>query len=501
MSNRTVSTPAPPPASSEPRPSIQEGDVIQGKYRVMRVLGRGGMGVVVAAEHLQLRETVALKFLTKREDGDLKEFQSRFQREARITAKLRGEHVVRTLDFGLLEDGTPFMVMEFLEGVDLRQILRTQGPFPLERALHYMIQVCEGLAEAHGLGIVHRDLKPSNLFLTTSPDGSELIKVLDFGVSKLASLQEEGDEPLTATGVLLGSPRYMSPEQLQSQTEQVDMRSDVWALGTILYELLVGQPVFPGSAAPAICAQILGDKPLPRVKASRPEIPEAIDTILAGCLERNPAHRTPNVAVLAGQLLGVLGVPAEQLVARLSAMIERRSGTPGGGATLLSGSYPSISTLSFEGLGRSSSAPSSSSRVILSSPSMPTVAEGATFSSPPPAMPKAIPKSAPWIVLTVAGAALLGGAYWFQRSPSTPSAPTLSGMISSPVQPAPISSSPPPDPTLSAAAVPPLASSKATLETPPSKTADPPGKDPKTIRPPPPRPPPSGKSNVLDERL
>jgi serine/threonine-protein kinase len=479
--------------------------VIQGKYRVMRVLGRGGMGVVVAAEHLQLRETVALKFLTRRDEGDLKEFQGRFQREARITAKLRGEHVVRTLDFGLLDDGTPFMVMEFLEGVDLRQVLRTQGPFPLERGLLYMVQACEGLAEAHGLGIVHRDLKPSNIFLTTGLDGAELIKVLDFGVSKLASLQEEGDEPLTATGVLLGSPRYMSPEQLQSQTEQVDMRSDVWALGTILYELLIGQPVFPGGAAPAICAQILGDKPLPRVKASRPELPEALDTILAGCLERDPARRTPNVAVLAGQLLDVLGIPSEQVVVRLSAMIERRPGGLGG-ATLLSGSYPSTSSLGLDALGRSGSPSSSSSRIPVSSPSMPTAARGAALSTPPPGATKATTSAAPRIAIAVAAVALLGGAYWLQRAPSSGPTPAASVAALPPPSaeppPAPVASSAPSPPETSTAATP--AASLAVSASPePPRTAEPPRKDPRSPRPPPqPRPPPPpGKGNVLDERL
>ncbi len=502
MSDRTVSTAASPPLP-EPRASIQEGDVIQGKYRVMRVLGRGGMGVVVAAEHLQLRETVALKFLTRRDEGDLKEFQGRFQREARITAKLRGEHVVRTLDFGLLDDGTPFMVMEFLEGVDLRQVLRTQGPFPLERALLYTVQACEGLAEAHGLGIVHRDLKPSNIFLTTGLDGAELIKILDFGVSKLASLQEEGDEPLTATGVLLGSPRYMSPEQLQSQTEQVDMRSDVWALGTILYELLIGQPVFPGGAAPAICAQILGDKPLPRVKASRPELPEAIDTILAGCLERDPARRTPNVAVLAGQLLDVLGVPSEQLVTRLSAMIERRPGGPGG-AALLSGSYPSTSSLGLDTLGRTAP-PSSSSRVPVSSPSMPTVAGGAALSTPPPGATKATTGTVPKIAAAVAVVALLGGVYWLQRTPSPAPPPLASSVAASPPAeppPAPVVSSAPSPPETSAPP-PPVASATASTSPEPPRTAEPTRKDPRSPRPPPPTrpPPPSGKGNVLDERL
>ena len=294
----------------------------------------------------------------------------------------------------------------------------------------------------------------------------------------------------------------MSPEQLQSQTEQVDMRSDVWALGTILYELLIGQPVFPGGAAPAICAQILGDKPLPKVKASRPELPEVIDTILAGCLERDPARRTPNVAVLAGQLLDVLGVPSEQIVARLSAMIERRPGGPGG-ATLLSGSYPSTSSLGLDTLGRPSSS-SSSSRIPVSSPSMPTVAGGAALSTPPPGATKATTVTAPKIAIAVVVVALLGGAYWLQRAPS--SGPQLASSVASllPAEPppAPVVSSAPSPPENSAPTLP-VASATTSASPEPPRTAEPTRKDPRSPRPPPPTrpPPPSGKGNVLDERL
>ena len=194
---------------------VAPGDVVGGKYRVERVLGRGGMGIVVAATHVHLRELVALKFLLT-PGGQTSQVMARFLREAQITAKMRGQHVARVTDVGVLPNQVPYMVMEYLEGSDLRRIVRSRGPLPVEEAVDYVVQACEGVAEAHALGVVHRDLKPSNLFVSTGRDGAPLVKVLDFGVSKLSQLLDEAAQELTGTGMLLGSPRYMSPEQLRS---------------------------------------------------------------------------------------------------------------------------------------------------------------------------------------------------------------------------------------------------------------------------------------------
>ncbi len=182
----------------------KEGDVLAGKYRIDRVLGKGGMGVVVAAHHTTLRQNVAVKFLlaATAKRGDATE---RFLREARAAVSIQSEHVARVTDVGTLESGAPYMVMEFLTGSDLGQVLEERGPLPVEEAVDYVLQACEAIAEAHALGLIHRDLKPANLFVTTRADGSPLIKVLDFGLSK-ATKPDTLDASLTATNVVMGSP-------------------------------------------------------------------------------------------------------------------------------------------------------------------------------------------------------------------------------------------------------------------------------------------------------
>jgi serine/threonine-protein kinase len=225
------------------------GEVIATKYRVERVLGAGGMGVVVAAHHLQLETRVAIKFLLP---GTLKDADAvaRFAREARAAAKITNEHVARVFDVGALETGAPYIVMEFLDGVDLATRLRSQGPLDIEEAVEFLLQICEALAEAHALGIVHRDLKPANLFCFRRPDGLPWIKILDFGISK--TLHTEGfsaQAAFTQSAAIMGSPRYMSPEQMQS-ARNVDARSDIWALGIVLYELLAGRPPFKAKRYP-----------------------------------------------------------------------------------------------------------------------------------------------------------------------------------------------------------------------------------------------------------
>src|SRR5512132_1665322 len=205
-----------------------EGEVLAGKYRVERILGKGGMGVVVAAMHLQLGQRVAIKSLL--EDAT-QETVSRFIREARAAVRLKSEHTARVLDVGDLPDGAPYMVMEYLDGNDLSHLLRSGGALPTADAVLYVLHACEAMAEAHSIGIIHRDLKPANLFLTRGADGAPTIKVLDFGISKLMHEQQGEDEvQLTRTSALLGSPLYMSPEQLRSAREAT-VQSDIWSLG------------------------------------------------------------------------------------------------------------------------------------------------------------------------------------------------------------------------------------------------------------------------------
>ena len=196
-------------SSTPPPPPVAIGELVANKYRVERVLGRGGMGVVVAALHEQLAQRVAIKMLLPEAEASPNAL-ARFTREARAAATIRGEHVARVLDVGELPGGAPYIVMEYLEGRDLAQTLTDRGTLPPEEAVSYVLQACEAIAEAHAAGIVHRDLKPSNIFVTTGPDGSPLVKVLDFGISK-ALLSGSAEGQLTTTSSFVGSPIYSPP--------------------------------------------------------------------------------------------------------------------------------------------------------------------------------------------------------------------------------------------------------------------------------------------------
>src|SRR5262245_2470661 len=169
---------------------------------------------------------------------------SRFMREARAASRLRGEHVARVTDVGMPDNGTPYMVMEYLEGEELNTLIRRRGPLPVHEAVGYVMQACDAVAEAHSLGIIHRDIKPSNLFLTHKPNGEPCVKVLDFGISKTLTIAPiEGD--LTSSEAMLGTPHYMSPEQMRASRD-ADRRSDIWGLGVVLYTLLAGHRPFRG---------------------------------------------------------------------------------------------------------------------------------------------------------------------------------------------------------------------------------------------------------------
>jgi len=284
---------------------VAPGEILAGKYRVERVLGEGGHGVVVAAQHLTLGERVAIKVLRPEVAQD-HETVTRFVREARAAVRIKGEHVTRVLDVGSLPSGMPFMVMEHLEGADLSTVIEQKGWLPVSTAVDYVLQTCEALAEAHALGIVHRDIKPSNLFLTTRPDGSPCIKVLDFGISKAipAHGADAAEMNLTQTQTVLGSPQYMAPEQMRS-SKRVDGRTDIWALGTTLHELLTGHPPFEAKTMPELFAMILQDPP-PRLVDRRPDMPPALEVVVARCLEKDPEKRYADVNELA-RALGPLG--------------------------------------------------------------------------------------------------------------------------------------------------------------------------------------------------
>jgi serine/threonine-protein kinase len=236
------------------------GQVIANKYQVEGVLGEGGMGVVVSAWHLGLEQRVAIKLLLSHMRDAEGSALERFQREARAAARIRSEYVCRVLDTGSLEDGTPFLVMEYLEGADLADELLRRGRFEVAEAVRYVREACLALIEAHQAGVIHRDLKPANLFLVQRPDGARSIKVVDFGVSKSISRSGTPHLTLTKTSAMVGSPIYMSPEQLSS-SKDVDGRTDIWALGTILYELITGRTPFYGESIPQLVNAVLNTEP------------------------------------------------------------------------------------------------------------------------------------------------------------------------------------------------------------------------------------------------
>ena len=272
---------------------VREGDILAGKYKVERVLAQGGMGVVVAAMHQQLEQRVALKFLLP-EGMENEAALGRFLREAKAAVRLRSEHVARVLDVGTAETGSPYIVMEYLEGRDLSNVLEAEGRLSVREAVTYVLQTAEAVAEAHALGIVHRDLKPANLFLTRRADGTPCVKVLDFGISKLTN---PGDMNLTKTSAIMGTPYYMAPEQLRS-SKAVDLRSDIWSLGMILYELLTGCVAYQRETLPELCSAILFDPVLPP-RTFLPDLPEALEAVVMRALAKAPEDRYQNLAQLA----------------------------------------------------------------------------------------------------------------------------------------------------------------------------------------------------------
>ncbi|HEY3359403.1 MAG TPA: serine/threonine-protein kinase, partial [Polyangia bacterium] len=295
------------------------GELIAGKYEVESILGVGGMGAVVAARHHGLGHSVAIKFLLPDALANA-EGLARFLREARALVRLRSEHVVRVMDVDTLPGGAPYVVMERLHGQDLAQALAARGPLPPAEAVGYVLQACAAVAEAHALGIVHRDLKPANLFVTAGPDGAPLIKVLDFGISKVVDLGAGDGAGLTASSALMGTPAFMSPEQIRSARD-VDGRTDIWAFGAVLYQLLGGAPPFAGDNLVAVCAAILAAE-APALGRVRPEVPPGLERVVSRCLEKDPARRYPTVAHLARALLPFAPPGCAALVAR----IERTAG-------------------------------------------------------------------------------------------------------------------------------------------------------------------------------
>jgi eukaryotic-like serine/threonine-protein kinase len=266
-----------------------------GKYTVERILGQGGMGTVFEARHIRLEQRVAIKVL----GSALREYPElvqRFEREARACGSLSSAHAVRIFDIDATDDGTPFIVMEFLAGRDLAQVVERDGPQAVSRSVRWLVEACDAIAEAHRLGIIHRDLKPSNLFLS-EVEGRLVVKVLDFGIAKRVT---STDSSITQALCPLGTPQYMSPEQVRC-AKDVDVRTDVWSLGVTLYELVTGRTPYPEESASACIAAIAAD-PVPDPRGIRPDLDDAFVEVLMRALAKQAKDRYQSIEELVSAL-------------------------------------------------------------------------------------------------------------------------------------------------------------------------------------------------------
>jgi serine/threonine-protein kinase len=371
----------------ETKPPLTVGDVIADKYRVDEIVGQGAMGYVFAAEHTHLGHRVALKVLRA---GALEHRESveRFLREGRIVARIQSEHVARVSDVGTLKSGVPYLVMEFLEGSDLSKILKARGePLSLADTVDFTLQVCEALAHAHVLGVVHRDLKPANLYVTQRLDGTPLLKVLDFGISK-ASTYGDGQDELTMTAALMGTPRYMSPEQIHD-SRLVDSRTDIWALGTIIYEMLTLERCFQAPSVAMTCVKILQQDP-PALSQLRPDLPPQVEEVIARCLRKEPTERWSNVGELA-EAIAPFGAPdAPQFAARIHRIVTTPPDLKNSGPRAVlgaTGSFSAATTGSFHAVSTTGSnpglritGPNSSPGLMSASPSASPSPESRSYS-------------------------------------------------------------------------------------------------------------------------
>jgi eukaryotic-like serine/threonine-protein kinase len=283
---------------------FEPGCVLAGKYRIERKLGAGGMGMVFEATHLMLAERVAIKVLLP-QDGDGQSSRSRFFREAQAAARINSLHVCKVRDIGELEAGEPFIVMDYLEGFNLDAWIKEHGALDVERAVQWMLDACKGLAAAHAAGVIHRDIKAANLFMASTADGGSVLKILDFGISKLTEAQGMAGAPLTGTNASMGSPLTMSPEQMLSPRE-VDPRTDIWSLGTVLYRCLSGAQPFEAESLPQLCVLVMEAQTIP-LQTRRPDLPAALVDIVARCLRKVPEERFRDVTELAQALAPFAG--------------------------------------------------------------------------------------------------------------------------------------------------------------------------------------------------
>lgn len=306
--------------------TLEPGALIADRYRVLRKIAEGGMGILYTCEDLVLTREVAVKLMQRSIAAD-PQLSQRLLREARLAAQLR-KHVAQVFDCGTLTTGEPYIVMELLHGRDLYTVLKESGPLSPERLTGYLLELCVGLAEAHEKGIIHRDLKPENLFCAEEPDGSTVLKIVDFGVSKQLTSRRWRSQTNPSESV--GSPQYMSPEQITTPSE-VDTRTDIWSLGVVMFELLTGNVPFNGAGPAQVCGAVL-TQPVPPFSDYRDDVPPALESIVLRCLERDREQRFASVAELAAALSGLsFASPALSVVRASSSETASESDDDGDG--------------------------------------------------------------------------------------------------------------------------------------------------------------------------
>jgi serine/threonine protein kinase len=406
--------------------AIRENETVAGKYRIGRTLGEGGMGIVVAARHLELDQMVAIKFL-RTELAEQSAAAERFRREARAAARIRSPHICRVLDVGTLETGMPFLVMEYLEGCDVSDELAKRGRFPVPEALDYVLQACEALSEAHAVGIVHRDLKPGNLFLESRTDGSRSIKVLDFGVSK-SMFDSAAQLKLTKTASLIGSPLYMSPEQLDAATD-VDARADIWALGTILYELIAGRTPFLAETIPQLVNAVVNGTQ-PSFQQLGIPAPLGLEAVVNRALNKRREDRFTTITEFAQALLPFAASYGAVSVSRRMSLANSAPGMMASGTNRISSS------------GRVSSGgtdPDLEASRTLVGGALPPLSSGTPSSwqrSPPPSKPNPRAIAIGLALVPILAAVVIAVLYWGGGS-SEPVAPVPSARPAAQVPPPP----------------------------------------------------------------
>jgi eukaryotic-like serine/threonine-protein kinase len=283
---------------------VPVGEVLADKYRVERVLGSGGMGVVVRVVQVGGEEAFALKLLRPSVARD-PVASKRFLREASAAGRIQNPHVVKIVDVGELASGAPYLVMEYLEGTTLEKLLAGGKRLPAEQTCSFALQVAEGLAAAHATGVLHRDIKPANLHLVTGSDGLDVVKIADFGVSKILDPEGPDGPHLTRTQTAIGSPHYMSPEQMRS-ARSADFRADQWSLGAVVYRMASGNLPFDAKSLPRLCVQVLQGDFMP-LATRCPELPAELATAVERCLRLSPDERFPDIAAFAEALAPFAG--------------------------------------------------------------------------------------------------------------------------------------------------------------------------------------------------